>query len=73
MGAVKVEIPDGMHKEIKELVKQGKYRSVADFFYVAGQKELERIRSNGGRVILIDSDRGCEVVQEGRGNGRRYT
>jgi len=65
MGAVKVEIPDGMHREIKELVRLGKYRSVADFFYVAGQKELERIRNNGMRSVLIDSDGDCEVVQEG--------
>jgi len=42
--SVMVRVPKGMHKEIKELVKQGKYRSVADFFYIAGQKELERVR-----------------------------
>lgn len=40
MGAVKVVVPDEMHQEIRELVKRGKYRSVADFFYIAGQKEL---------------------------------
>ncbi len=65
MGAVKVEIPEGMHKEIKELVRLGKYRSVADFFYVAGQKELERIRNNGMRPVFIDTDGDCEVIQEG--------
>ena len=47
MGAVKITIPDGMHREIKKLIEQGKYRSVADFFYIAGQKELERVREEG--------------------------
>jgi len=45
MGAVKVEIPDGMHDEIRELVRKGKYRSIADFFYVAGHLLRLRRRS----------------------------
>jgi len=43
MGAVKVEVPDGLHRKVRHLVETGAYRSVADFFYVAGQKEMERI------------------------------
>ena len=39
---VMVRVPDGMYEVIAKLVKQGKFRSVADFFYVAGQKELEK-------------------------------
>ena len=39
---VKVEIPEGMHRSIKELISRGLYRSFSDFFYVAGQKELDR-------------------------------
>ncbi len=42
--AVKIEVPDGMYKEIERLVKRRLFRSVADFFYVAGQKELDRLR-----------------------------
>ncbi len=38
-------MPDEMHREIRELVKGGKYRSVADFFYIAGQKELDRVKA----------------------------
>lgn len=61
---VMIRVPKGMYKEIEELVRRGYYRAPADFFYVAGQKELERIRSNG-RTVLIDTDSDCEVVQEG--------
>ena len=42
--SVKIDVPDGMYKEIKKAISCGLYRSFADFFYVAGQKELDRIR-----------------------------
>lgn len=41
---VLVRIPEGMYSEIERFVKKGWYRSVGDFFYVAGQKELGRIQ-----------------------------
>ena len=63
--SVLVRVPRGMYREIEELVKRGLYRAPADFFYVAGQKELERLRNNGVRSVFIDSDGDCEVVQEG--------
>jgi len=40
--SVMVRVPNGIYERIAKLVKQGKFRSVADFFYVAGQKELEK-------------------------------
>jgi len=43
--AVKIVVPKELHAEIKELVESGRYRSVADFFYVAGQKELDRVKA----------------------------
>ncbi len=63
--SVMIRVPKGMYREIEELVKRGFYRAPADFFYVAGQKELERIRNNGMRSVLIDTDGDCEVIQEG--------
>ena len=39
---VKVEVPEGLHRNIKELISRGLYRSFSDFFYVAGQKEIDR-------------------------------
>lgn len=39
--AVKVEVPDGMYNKIAKLVQKRLYRSFSDFFYVAGQKELD--------------------------------
>ena len=38
---VKIEIPEGMHREIEKLVEKKLFRNVADFFYVAGQKQLQ--------------------------------
>ena len=43
--SVKIEIPEGMYKEIKKLVDKKLFRNVADFFYIAGQKELYNIKS----------------------------
>lgn len=62
---VQVRVPKGMYREIEELVKRGYYRTPSDFFYVAGQKELERMKSNGIRSVFIDTDGDCEVIQEG--------
>ena len=42
--AVKIEIPEGMYKEIERLVEKKLFRSVADFFYVAGQKQLLELK-----------------------------
>ncbi len=39
---VLVRAPEEMYKQIEELVKKKLYRNPADFFYVAGQKELDR-------------------------------
>jgi len=44
---VLVRVPLGMYEQIEELVKQKRYRNPADFFYVAGQKELERAKQGG--------------------------
>jgi len=41
---VKVTVPRGMYDEIKKAISRRLYRDFADFFYVAGQKELDRIR-----------------------------
>jgi len=43
--AVKIEIPEGMYREIEKLVEKKLFRNVADFFYVAGQRQLEIYRS----------------------------
>ena len=40
--SVKVEIPLGLYNRIQKLCEQGFYRNPADFFYTAGQKELEK-------------------------------
>jgi len=37
-----VRTPKEMYEQIEELVKKKLYRNPADFFYVAGQKELDR-------------------------------
>ena len=63
MGVVKVTIPDEMREEVRKLVKQGKYRSVADFFYIAGRKELDRIKE-AELKSLIDADCDAEVMEE---------
>lgn len=44
--AVKIEIPEGMYKEIKKLVEKKLFRSVSDFFYVAGHEKLSSIGKN---------------------------
>lgn len=68
MGAVKVVIPDEMHKEIKELVKRGKYRSAADFFYIAGRKELDRVKAEERlqhwRDMQEEGD--CEIISDAK-------
>jgi hypothetical protein len=38
---VKIEIPEGMYRDIEKLVEKKLFRNVADFFYVAGQKQLQ--------------------------------
>ena len=42
--AIKIEVPEGMYREIEKAVSKKLYRNFADFFYVAGQKELDKIR-----------------------------
>lgn len=42
---IMVRVPLGMFEEIFRLCKLGKYRNPADFFYVAGQKELDRVKA----------------------------
>ena len=42
---VLLRVPEGMLREIERYVKAGLYRSVSDFFYVAGQKELGRLQT----------------------------
>lgn len=66
MGAVKVVIPDEMHNEIKELVKRGKYRSAADFFYVAGRKELDRVKAEERLQHWKDmqEEGDCEILSD---------
>ncbi len=39
---VMVRVPMGVFQQIEQFVKKGFYRTPADFFYVAGQKELDR-------------------------------
>jgi Arc/MetJ-type ribon-helix-helix transcriptional regulator len=57
--SVKIDVPEGMYKEIKKLVRKRYYRSFADFFYTAGQKELERRKE---LLINVDEDRGREEL-----------
>jgi|Deesub1362A_J573_1020465.scaffolds.fasta_scaffold00511_6 Arc/MetJ-type ribon-helix-helix transcriptional regulator len=66
MGVVKVTIPDEMHQEIRELVKRGKYRSVADFFYIAGRRELERIKSEERlqQWERMQEEGDCEIISD---------
>jgi|GEM_PF-4579550 len=45
--AVKIDVPEGMYQEIEKLVKKRLFRSIADFFYVAGHKKLSKIMFSG--------------------------
>lgn len=48
MSAVKVVVPGETCEENRELVKRGKYHNVADFFYIAARKELDKIKAEEG-------------------------
>jgi Arc/MetJ-type ribon-helix-helix transcriptional regulator len=45
--AVKIDVPEGMYKEIEKLVKKRLFRSIADFFYIAGHEKLGKIKYIG--------------------------
>ncbi len=66
MGAVKVVIPEEMHQEIRELVKRGKYRSAADFFYIAGRKELDRVKAEEKlqKWERMQQEGDCEILSD---------
>jgi len=55
-----------MHQEIRELVKRGKYRSVADFFYIAGQKELDRVKAEEKirQWERMQQEGDCEIISD---------
>ncbi|WP_290597481.1 MULTISPECIES: hypothetical protein [unclassified Archaeoglobus] len=66
MGVVKVVVPDEMHEEVRELVKRRKYRSVADFFYIAARKELDRIKAEKRlqRWEKMQQEGDCEIISD---------
>ncbi|MBO8183125.1 MAG: hypothetical protein H0Z28_10095 [Archaeoglobus sp.] len=68
--AVKIEIPPGMYKQIVQLCEQGLYRNPADFFYVAGQKELSRMEERARIHEMLQrfrehmKEQDCEVLAD---------
>lgn len=62
--SVQVRVPEEMHQEIQELVKSGKYRSTADFFYVAGRKELDRAIARLKQWEKMQQEGDCEILSD---------
>ena len=64
--AVKLEVPIGMYRKIQKLCEQGLYRNPADFFYVAGQKELSRMEERARIHEMLERYKkhleDCEVL-----------
>jgi hypothetical protein len=57
-----------MYKQIQKLCNQGLYRNPADFFYVAGQKELSRMEERARIHEMLERYRkqleDCEVLAD---------
>jgi Arc/MetJ-type ribon-helix-helix transcriptional regulator len=62
--AVLVRVPKEMYEQIEELVKKGYYRAPADFFYVAGQKELERAMDRLRQWERMQQEGDCEILSD---------
>ncbi len=61
---VLVRVPREMYEQIEELVKKGYYRAPADFFYVAGQKELDRAIARLKQWEKMQEEGDCEILSD---------
>jgi hypothetical protein len=65
---VLLKVPPGMYKQIVKLCEQGLYRNPADFFYVAGQKELSRMEERARIHEMLqkfkEHQEDCEVLAD---------
>lgn len=61
---VLVRVPKEMYGQIEKLVKKGHYRAPADFFYVAGQKELDRAIERLKQWQKMQEEGDCEILSD---------
>lgn len=61
---VLVRVPKEMFEQIEQLVKKKLYRAPADFFYVAGQKELDRAIARLKQWERMQQEGDCEILSD---------